>query len=111
MPRVAGSGERELIVAIGSHRGEGMVLRTPVEEVRVAERSSARADPALASGRNLHLLCRPHQLVRLREGQGPQQDRIHQAEDGGGRSDAECQGKHSREREAWALAELAEGKS
>ncbi len=92
---------------IGGHAGDRMASRAPVEEIRVTQRlSGVRGRPRL----DIRLL-RPHQALRIGKWQRPQQHGIQQAEDGGGRTDAQCQGQNGRNRKAGTLAELADGKA
>ncbi len=52
-----------------------------------------------------------HEAVRLRIGQGPEQDRVEHAEDGGGRPDPEGQREHGDGGEAGVLQQLAKGEA
>jgi hypothetical protein len=52
----------------------------------------------------------PHQAILLRKRERTQQYCVHQAEDRSGGADSEGQRKNGGDREAGALAELADGK-
>jgi hypothetical protein len=97
---VSGRGEAVGVVLDEGDTGEGFGIALPVEEMRgvVGQR---------AGGQLGHVFAQHDEAVGTGEGEGLEQDRVDDREDGGDGADAEGQGEDGGEREAWRFAESA----
>jgi len=90
-------------LAEGGDALEGLVLALKFEIVPIAEARSAAVKTVLG------LAGDQEQTPRFGERQGTQQHTIHDCENGRVRSNAERQRQNGYGREAWAVAQSAEG--
>jgi hypothetical protein len=100
--RLSLAAEREACPRGGRDIGEHVVVLAPALPGEGGERELLRV------GSRREALVEPHQPIRLRERQRPQQDRAHDREDRGVGADPEAEDEHDRGRETLRVAEVAQ---